>query len=165
MIAESSMNDNSNMSALLAVPETVYDPAWYPDSGATNHIAPDSANLLNSSVYSGDQRIKLANGDPAQIQNIGNSYFLSPTTSKPLFLQNLLHVHAISKNLLSVSQFAQDNKVFFEFHSDYCYVKSQASNKVLLAGKLRNGLNAFNTIDLTKTPLAKSQFRTSSNTS
>lgn len=79
--------------------------------------------MLSKSIYSGDSRIKIANEEPTHIQHIDNSFF--PTTFvKPLFLQNLWHVPNISKNLLSVSQFSQDNKVYFEFHVDCCYVKS-----------------------------------------
>lgn len=102
MITESTVPDNSSMSSLMALPETVYDSAWYPDSGATNHITPDQANLHSKSMYSGDNRIRVANGDPTHIHHIGNSAFLPPNSVKPLFLQNLLHVPAITKNLMCV---------------------------------------------------------------
>lgn len=46
----------------------------------------------------------------------------------------------ITKNLLSVSKFASDNNVFFEFFPKYCYVKDQATNQVLMAGRLKDGL-------------------------
>lgn len=51
-----------------------------------------------------------------------------------LILQNLLLVPHITKNLMSVSKFTQDNNVFFEFHLKFCVVKSQASSEVLLCG-------------------------------
>lgn len=35
-----------------------------------------------------------------------------------------------------MSKFARDNNVFFEFHSNYCVVKSQVTNEVLLQGSL-----------------------------
>jgi histone deacetylase 1/2 len=35
---------------------------------------------------------------------------------------------------MSVSKFAQDNNVFFEFHPTFCLVKSQATSEVLLHG-------------------------------
>ena len=40
-----------------------------------------------------------------------------------LHLNNFLHVPSITKNLLSASQFAKDNSVFVEFHSDKCLAK------------------------------------------
>uniref|UniRef100_A0A151UEF3 Uncharacterized protein n=1 Tax=Cajanus cajan TaxID=3821 RepID=A0A151UEF3_CAJCA len=50
---------------------------------------------------------------------------MSPQNSHiTLSLNNLLLVPSITKNLVSVSQFARDNDVFFEFHSNYCFVKS-----------------------------------------
>jgi histone deacetylase 1/2 len=56
----------------------------------------------------------------------------------------MLHVPNISKNLLSVSKFAQDNNVIFEFHPYHCFVKSQGSNQVLLEGTVgADGLYQF----------------------
>jgi len=34
----------------------------------------------------------------------------------------------------SVSQFSKDNLVFFEFHPNHCFVKSQGTNNILLQG-------------------------------
>lgn len=51
---------------------------------------------------------------------------------------------AITKNLISISKFAKDNAVFFEFHPDFCHVKSQATKEVLLQGTVRDdGLYCF----------------------
>lgn len=83
------------------------------------------------------------------IKNIGQSVFPSPFESSKIFtLKDLLHVPSITKNLLCVSKFALDNNVFFEFHSHSCFVKDQISKKVLLEGKLRNGLYIFDTTQL-----------------
>ncbi|KAG5117284.1 hypothetical protein JHK84_043397 [Glycine max] len=46
----------------------------------------------------------------------------------------MLHVPQITKNLIGVSKFAKNNHVFFEFHANHCFVKSQDSNKILLQG-------------------------------
>jgi len=59
----------------------------------------------------------------------------------------LLHVRSITKNLLSVSQFAKDNYAFFEFHPDKCLDKSQGTDKVLLQGVVGiDGLYPFNNL-------------------
>jgi histone deacetylase 1/2 len=77
----------------------------------------------------------MGNGQGVPINSLGHSNFQSPTNSNvKLALKDLLHVPTISKNLLSVSKFAQDNNVVFEFHPYHCFVKSQGSNQVLLEG-------------------------------
>lgn len=77
--------------------------------------------------------------------SIGNTTF--PSAHKPyvaLTLNNLLLVPKITKNLISVSQFARDNRVYFEFHPDFCLIKSQATSEVLLEGSLgKDGLYSF----------------------
>lgn len=83
------------------------------------------------------------------ITNIGQSVFPSPFESSKIFtLKYLLHVPSITKNPLCVSKFVLDNNVFFEFHSHFCFVKDQISKKLLLEGKLRNGLYIFDTTQL-----------------
>lgn len=62
-------------------------------------------------------------------------------------LANLLHVPNITRNLISVSNFSKDNKVYFEFYPNKCFVKSQASGQVLLEGFLdASGLYCFNNV-------------------
>lgn len=58
----------------------------------------------------------------------------------PLFLNNILHVLAITKNLLSISQFTKDNDVVVEFNSEFCLIKNKNSKKVLLQGGLKHDL-------------------------
>lgn len=123
-LAENTAKNNSNMIAMLVVPKTLYEPSWYPNFGATNHFTPDSNNPVGKSIYNGDSQIKMASGEASSIQHYGNSYFFSPNSTNSLYLHNLLHVLTISKNLLSVSQVASDNHVFFEFQANTCSVKS-----------------------------------------
>ena len=113
----------AEMQAFLAILETIADSSWYPDSGATNHITPDESNLHSSEDYHGQQQIYMGNGEGLHIHNIGHSFLYSNSNSKHLVLNKLLHVPSITKNLLSVSQFANDNNVYFEFHPTYCCVK------------------------------------------
>lgn len=61
----------------------------------------------------------------------------------------------ITKNLLSVSKFAQDNHVFFEFHPRFCLVKDLATQTIILHGTLHDGLYKF---DLEK-PVQNSPFQ------
>lgn len=40
----------------------------------------------------------------------------------------------IERNLISVSELAKDNNVYFEFTSTNCYVKCQDTHKIILEG-------------------------------
>lgn len=100
--------------------------SWYPDSGATNHISNDLSNLNSSSEYNGGNSLQMGNDCSVKISHIGQSTFIA-SNSRPLILKDLLYVPQITKNLLSVSQFARDNNVFFEFHPQFCFVKDLAT--------------------------------------
>lgn len=121
--------------------------AWYPDSGATNHVTPNLNNLSSASVYTGGDNIQIADGSGIIINHVGSAKVHSTSSpSSSFLLKTLLHVPQSSKNLLSVSRFAHDNNVFFEFHSNCCFVKSQATRKVLLQGVVRDGLYIFDNL-------------------
>jgi histone deacetylase 1/2 len=87
----------------------------------------------------------MGNGQGVSISSLGHSSFHAHhDPSVKLELKDLLHVPNISKNLLSVSKFAQDNNVIFEFHPYKCFVKSQASRQILLEGHVgADGLYQF----------------------
>ncbi|CAH9083274.1 unnamed protein product, partial [Cuscuta epithymum] len=90
---------------------------WFPDSGATHHVTADPLNLQHSEPAITTDKLFMGNGQGLDIKSIGFSSFSSPyNPSYTLFLNKILHVPSITKNLLSVSQFAKDNRVFFEFH-------------------------------------------------
>jgi histone deacetylase 1/2 len=95
--------------------------------------------------YYGQEQVMMGNGQGVSIQSLGHSKFASPNNPNVhLKLNELLHVPNISKNLLSVSKFAQDNNVIFEFHPYKCFVKSQDSKHVLLEGTVgTDGLYKF----------------------
>ena len=131
------------MAAMLATPETVADPNWYPDSGASNHVTSEPGNLVTKQEYFGPDQVQVGNGKGLLIKHVGSASFCSPYSSRIMNLKNLLHVPEITKNLLSVSKFCVDNNVFFEFHAFSCFVKDQISKSILLEGKLDNGLYVF----------------------
>ncbi|OMO79651.1 hypothetical protein CCACVL1_13538 [Corchorus capsularis] len=129
----------TNSSALMASSSTVtQDDDWYPNSGASNHLTADLSNMSIHSEYQGHDRVKVGNGTGLPIKHVGSSKL--PSLNRPLYLNNVLHVPSITKNLISVSQFASDNNVYFEFHSSHCFVKDLFSGQVLLKGVLDNGL-------------------------
>ena len=74
-------------------------------------------------------------------------------------LNNLLHVPHITKNLLSVLQFAKDNKVFFEFHPNHRYVKCQDIEEIILQRiVVDNGPYKFPNFKLTPTIVPTAHF-------
>ncbi|KAE8701143.1 hypothetical protein F3Y22_tig00110548pilonHSYRG00344 [Hibiscus syriacus] len=114
---------------------------WVIDSGATHHVTPDSSKLNNGSDYSGPGKLVVGNGNNLDIYKIGSSFI--QTSSRALYINNLLHVPDITKNLLSISKFARENGVFFEFHVSHCLVKDEKTRKVLLQGWETAGLYHF----------------------
>jgi len=122
-----------------------YNSTWFPDLGALYHVTADQNNIRQLGSFEGPDQIYRGNGHGLHISSSSSSYFQSPIKSNvSLSLHNLLHVPCITKNLISVSRFAKDNSVFFEFHCDFCLVKSQATKEVLLQGTVGpDGLYQF----------------------
>lgn len=98
----------------------------------------------------------MGNGQGLVISSLGLASFVSPyNCHTTLSLNNLLLVPHIAKNLVSVSKFAQDNYVFFEFHPKCCFVKSVVSRQILLKGTLgSDGLYCFENLNLLKPSFA-----------
>ncbi|GMI66032.1 hypothetical protein HRI_000272500 [Hibiscus trionum] len=133
-------NDNVQVNALTCDGPANYA-KWFPDSGATHHVASSSSALQNKVCYGGKGKVHLGDGTSLNIMQIGRVCLNSST--RPLCLNNTLYVPQISKNLMSVAQFAQDNHVYFEFHATYCFVKDACTHEVLLKGGLDEGLYSF----------------------
>ena len=124
------------------------DSNWYMDSSATNHITTNLNNLTIKENYRGKEKLTIGNGQNLNIKQVGSTSFNLHTNSQPLNLKNILHVLSITKNLLNISHFTNDNNVIFEFYVDCFYVKNKNSRKVLLHGTLRNGLYQLNVSSL-----------------
>lgn len=85
----------------------------------------------------------MSNGEGSLIKHVGHSSLSSPfLASKSFSLNLLLHVPNLSE-ILSVSKFANDNSVYFEFHLCFCFVKDQVTKMTLLEGRLKGGLCVF----------------------
>lgn len=122
-------------------------------------MSADPTSLATKANYLGSEQVYVGNGKGLLIKRIGSSQSLSPSSSKLLTLQQMLHVPEITKNLSSVSKFAWDNQAFFEFHPFVCFVKDQVSKTVPLEGRLKGGLYAF---DSSQIPLHKQSTPSSS---
>uniref|UniRef100_A0A803P365 Retrovirus-related Pol polyprotein from transposon TNT 1-94-like beta-barrel domain-containing protein n=1 Tax=Cannabis sativa TaxID=3483 RepID=A0A803P365_CANSA len=133
----------SQAQANHAISNNSNDTSWYPNSGATNYCTFQYQNLGNCLDYGGSDQLYMGDGTGLSIKHVGQSFFLAKNSSEPLVLNNLLHVLEITKNIISVSIFARDNNVFFEFHADMYCVKDNLTHTTLLMGKHKNGLYSF----------------------
>jgi hypothetical protein len=104
-------------SAAVATTSYKVDPNWYTDTGATDHITSDLDRLALHEQYHGGETVTVGNGTGLEIMHVGSCSF--NTATRPLVLNNVLHVPHISKHLLSVHKLAHDNNVYFEFHPYY----------------------------------------------
>ncbi|GMI95463.1 hypothetical protein HRI_003215600 [Hibiscus trionum] len=130
---------------------------WCADSGATHHITNDRVNLQTTTPYTGTSSVLMGNGSSIPITYVGSGLVSSAAT--PLYLHHLLCAPDVKRNLLSVSQFARDNAVYFEFHSHGCFVKDAQTSAVLLEGRLTpEGLYELSSVlsagDRIKAPLS-----------
>jgi histone deacetylase 1/2 len=89
------------------------EPAWYMDTGATDHITNDLDRLHIRERYNGNEQVHVGNGAGLHISHIGHGTINA--NAKSLHLRNVLHVPQITKNLLSASKLTQDNDVFLKF--------------------------------------------------
>ncbi|MBA0794633.1 hypothetical protein Gohar_018942, partial [Gossypium harknessii] len=114
---------------------------WVPDSGASYYVTNNLTNLSTHSPYTRPGKVTVGNDFSLPINHIGTSTISS--SSRPLLLNELLHVSTVSNNLLSVSKFTKGNFVYFEFHPSYCLIKDEHTNEVLLHGVEQDGLYRF----------------------
>ncbi|KAL4296766.1 hypothetical protein GQ457_12G008730 [Hibiscus cannabinus] len=124
--------------AFIATPEVLDDNAWYPDSGATHHLTKDVHNLQPETVSPTSGAVQVGNGNKLFIKYLGQSTFLN--SDKHLCLNNVLYAPGITKNLLSVSKFTQDNQASLEFYPTFCQARALSTGRVLFKGYEKNGL-------------------------
>ncbi|KAJ3704768.1 hypothetical protein LUZ61_008473 [Rhynchospora tenuis] len=128
----------TNHQAMIAEPTSTPTATWFLDSGATTHVTSDINNLSSAQPYNGADSVHIGNGMSLSISHKGCSSI--GTSIRPIKLNNVLVVAAITKNLLSISQLIKDNQVVVEFSLNYCLIKDLETNKILLRGTLHNGL-------------------------
>jgi histone deacetylase 1/2 len=115
------------------------DPGWYMDTGATDHLTNELDKLTVKENYRGNDQVHAANGNGMQIHHIGHSSLPTPS-SQSLHLKGVLHVPSVTRSLLSVRRFTLDNRVFFEFHPHFFFVKDRDTRAILLSGRCYGGL-------------------------
>jgi hypothetical protein len=83
-------------------------------TSATHRMTSDLGNLnLQTYDYTGQDQVIVSNGKGSNIHHVGSFYFFS--SSKSLFLKNILHVPRIKKNLILVYQFTRITMCILNF--------------------------------------------------
>ena len=84
----------------------------------------------------------VGNGKCLTVTHVGiASLHCSNATLK---LLNVLGMPPITKSLISISKLTSKNDVYIEFYSKFCLVKDKHTGKVMLQGRLKNGLYLLN---------------------
>lgn len=95
---------------------------WIMDSEASHHITSDLQSLSMHSDYSGNDDVIIGDGNGIPITHIGSTT-LSSSPNKIFVADNVLCAPQIRRNLLSVSQFCNQNNTSIEFFPDCFTVK------------------------------------------
>lgn len=125
-------------SANMASDGALSDVTWYPVSGVTNHVTKDANDIHQPTVCSGTNIIYAANGDLMRITHTGKSSF--KVDSNQFMMNDILTVPSLSKNLLFVKRFCQDNHVYVEFDAQTVRIRDKSINEVLIRGSSDQGL-------------------------
>nr|KYP50444.1 Retrovirus-related Pol polyprotein from transposon TNT 1-94 [Cajanus cajan] len=136
--SEKDKEQNYNFNAYVASPSTVEDLDWYFDSGASNHVTYDQNKVQEVNENDGKSFLTVGNGANLKIIACGDSSL--DTQQKSLNLKDILYVPKITKNLLSISKLTFDNDIYVEFHDVACFVKDKLTGRILLEGKIKDGL-------------------------
>jgi len=101
--------------------------SWF---GCCFTLTPIEGNFLSKSTYTGTDKVRVADGSLLPIKHVG--WMNIPRVTKPLVLNNVLHVPTLKHNLLTVKQLYQDNNCIVVFDNSSVCVKDKISGKVLL---------------------------------
>ena len=135
-------HDSKNTSpyAYIVALDLESNSSWFIDSDATHHMTTYSNTLDVSDHYFGTGNVVVGNGQTLDISSVGYTSLPSYQSSKSLHLTNVIYVPQITKNLINVVKFTQDNDVILEFDSHCSFVKDKKSKEILLQGSLKKGL-------------------------
>lgn len=107
-------------------------PQWYFDSGATYHITNSLQNLELAQPTSHHDGIMVSNGSSLQVTHTDKG--LLPTPSAQFCLSHVLHSPHITHNLISVYQFAKDNRCLLTFDSNGLVIQDKNTLQTLYQG-------------------------------
>ena len=135
-------NNQDQAHAMMTSLANINIEEWFFDTSTTHHLS-QTTSLDNLQSYNGNDKVTIGNGTQLPILHTSTKIFKS--LSKVFKLKRVLHAPHLAPNLVSVSQFCAENNTFVEFHPQFFLVKEQVTKKVLLKGRLKQGLYKFPT--------------------
>lgn len=129
---------HNHMEARANLAQSAYSSPWVVDSGASHHITNDVHNFQSPQDYTGPEELTMGDGKSIAISHTGNTSLR--TSNHQFTLSNTLCAPDIKTNLISVSQFCQDNNTSIEFFPSSFHVKDLVTGTALVCGQNKNGL-------------------------
>ncbi|CAA7051447.1 unnamed protein product, partial [Microthlaspi erraticum] len=122
----------------VAVASPYLPPNWVVDSGATHHINSDLHNLSLHQPYNSGDDVILADGSTVPITHTGSVSL--PSQTRDLTLNKVLCLARVAKNLISVYQLCNANRVSVEFFPASFQVKDLHTGVPLIRGRTNKEL-------------------------
>ena len=122
-------------SVIFPASNTDRNDTWILDSGATDHMTPNSHVFTTYQPLKTTKQICIANGKTVPIIGHGSVY-LSPNIT----LNHVLHVPQLSDNLLSISQLTRNLHCHAVFSSNVCEFQAMKTRRRIGAARETNGL-------------------------
>ena len=138
MLGQQSRNTTPQANLTNTGPSQGNSNTWYPDSGSTHHVTHNPHNIQTPIIYTRPDQLYVGNGQGLHISSTGSS--LLQSNRSQFKLNDIFHVPAITKHLLSIHKFTLDNNVYVEFHPNFCVVKDIQTQQPLVKGEHKDGL-------------------------
>lgn len=124
--------------ANLAINAPYSAESWLLDSGACHHLMSDLNNLSLLQQYHSGEDVIINDGTTLPITHTGSHTL--PSSTRDLFLNKILCVPNVHRNLISVYRLCNTNSVSVEFFPAFFQVKDLSTGVPLLPGNtITNG--------------------------
>ena len=127
------MSTTSSTGLSSSGPSGITASLWILDSGASNHMSPDSSVFSSTNQSSSPVSVITADGSPMPLSFIGS--VCTPTLS----LSDVYCIPSLKMNLASVGQLC-DSGFSVHFSSTSCFVQDPQSKKLIGTGHRKGGL-------------------------
>ncbi|KAL2942992.1 Retrovirus-related Pol polyprotein from transposon TNT 1-94 [Bienertia sinuspersici] len=108
---------------------------WIVDSGATHHMTGNYALMRNTRESLSHLKINLPNGQTSIVTHKGEVVL-----ANEMSLNNVMYIPAFNHNLVSVQKLTEEEDCKIIFHSRYCIIQDNNSEKVRGVAKGNKGV-------------------------